>query len=399
MSQISGYRGLFIPGPTNVPDRIRQVLNVPMQDMRAQDFGDLTLPLLSDLKKVFRTKTAETFMFTSSGTGGWEACLANLFSADDKVLISSFGQFSMLWADMCVRFGLDVIHCSVEWGLGVPLEDYQRILSEDKAHSIKAVFACHNETSTGVTSNISAIRQILDDLQHPALLCVDGISSIGSIDFKMDEWGVDVAVAGSQKGFMLPAGLALIAVSQKALSSRTTASLPNTYFSFDDHLKANATGHFPTTPATQLFHGLRASIDMILEEGLEAIHTRHHLLASGVRMAVKAWGLEMCAKEPELWSDTVTAIMVPNDHDSRQLLDIAYHNYGLSFGAGLSQLSGKVLRIGHLGYLNEIMVLQAVSGCEMVFKQAGLSIELGSGVAATQKHFIECRTKISEEAA
>lgn len=387
----SGYTGLFIPGPTNIPDRVRQALNVPMQDMRAPDFGELTLPLFRDLKKVFRTETAEIFMFPSSGTGGWESCLANLFSPGDRVLISSFGQFSMLWVDMCERFGLDVIHCEVEWGLGVPHDEYRRILSEDTDHKIKGVFACHNETATGVVSSLSGIREILDDLNHPALFCVDGISSVGSLDFRMDEWGVDVIVAGSQKGFMLPTGLAIVGVSHKALEFRTKASLPRTFFSFDDHMKANATGHFPYTPATQLFHGLRASLDMMFEEGLDNIVSRHTRLANAVREGVFAWGLDVCAREPHLYSDTVTAITVPHYVDSADVLRTAYYKYNLSLGAGLSKVAGKVFRIGHLGDLNEIMVLQALAGAEMAMHDCGIAVELGSGVAAAQSTFVEQR--------
>ena len=384
----NGYTGLFIPGPTNVPDRIRQAMNVPMQDMRAPDFGDLTLPLFSDVKKVMRTETAEVFMFPASGTGGWESCVSNLFSVGERVLISSFGQFSMLWVDMCERFGLEVEHCEVEWGLGVPHEDYRRILEADKEHKIRGVFACHNETATGVTSNIQQIREILDDLGHPALLCVDGISSLGCIDFRMDEWGVDVVVGGSQKGFMLPTGLAIVGVSQRAMERREAANLPRTFLSFDDMMKANATGHFPYTPATQMFHGLRASLDMLFEEGLDNVIARHNRLASAVRAGVHAWGMELCAREPHLYSDTVSAIVVPENVDAVEVLKTAYYRYNLSLGSGLARLMGKVFRIGHLGDLNEIMVLQALAGSEMALVDCGAKIELGSGVAAAQSTFL-----------
>ncbi len=384
----NGYTGLFIPGPTNIPDRVRQAMNVPMQDMRAPDFGELTLPLFADVKKVMRTTDAEVFMFPASGTGGWESCVSNLFSAGERVLISSFGQFSMLWVDMLERFGLDVEHCEVEWGLGVPHEDYRRILEADRDHKIRGVFACHNETATGVTSNISEIRAILDDLGHPALLCVDGISSLGCIDFRMDEWGVDVVVGGSQKGFMLPTGLAIVGVSQRALERRATANLPRTFLSFDDMMKANATGHFPYTPATQMFHGLRASLDMIFEEGLDNVVARHNRLASAVRAGVHAWGLNLCAKDPSLFSDTVSAIVVPEHVDGAEVLKNAYYRYNLSLGSGLTKVAGKVFRIGHLGDLNEIMVLQALAGSEMALRDSGANIELGSGVAAAQAMFI-----------
>ncbi len=383
-----GYTGLFIPGPTNIPESVRQALNVPMQDMRAPDFGELTLPLMADLKKILKTQSAEIFIFPGSGTAGWESCLSNLFSTGDRVLMSSFGQFSMLWVDMAQRFGLAVDHCQVEWGEGVPHDHYRTILEQDKEHRIRGVFACHNETATGVVSNIRRIREILDDLGHPALLCVDGVSSVGSLEFEMDDWGIDVVVTGSQKGFMLPTGLAIVGVSQRALERRSTANLPRTFLSFDDMLKANATGHFPYTPATTLFHGLRASLDFLFEEGLDNVVARHARLACAVRAGVHAWGLTLCARQPALYSDTVSAIVVPENTDSSEILNTAYYRYNLSLGAGLSRLAGKVFRIGHLGNLNEIMVLQALAGSELAMRACGMNIELGSGVAAAQAQFI-----------
>ncbi len=395
----NGKTGLFIPGPANIPDCVRQALNVSMQDMRAPDFGELTLPIFSDLKKVFKTETAEVFMFPGSGTAGWESAVSNLFSTGEKVLMSSFGQFSMLWVDMAQRFGLDVHHCEVEWGLGVPHVEYREILEKDTNHQIKGVFACHNETATGVVSDIAEIRAILDDLDHPALLCVDAVSSIGSLDFRMDEWGVDVAVSGSQKGFMLPTGLAIVAVSQKAMELRGEANLPRTFLSYDDMMKTNVTGHFPYTPATQMFHGLRASLDFIFEEGLENVILRHTRLAQAVRAGVHAWGLDLCARNPENYSDTVSAIMVPEGFDSAEVAKTAYYKYNMSLGAGLSKVAGKVFRIGHLGDLNEIMVLQALAGSEMAMRDCGINIELGSGVAAAQETFINTDAALKSIAA
>ena len=395
----NGKTGLFIPGPTNIPDCVRQALNVPMQDMRAPDFGDLTLPLFADLKKVFKTQTAEVFMFPGSGTAGWESAVSNLFSTGEKVLMSSFGQFSMLWVDMAQRFGLDVQHCEVEWGLGVPHTEYRSILEQDTNHEIKGVFACHNETATGVVSSISEIRNILDELGHPALLCVDGVSSVGSLDFRMDEWGVDVAVSGSQKGFMLPAGLAIVAVSQKAMEMRGQANLPRTFLSYDDMMKTNATGHFPYTPATQMFHGLRASLDFIFNEGLENVIARHTRLAQAVRAGVHAWGLALCAQDPASYSDTVSAIVVPEGVDSAEITKIAYYKYNMSLGAGLNKVAGKVFRIGHLGDLNEIMIIQALAGAEMAMRDCGINIELGSGVAAAQETFINKNAALKSIAA
>ncbi|MEO0994815.1 MAG: aminotransferase class V-fold PLP-dependent enzyme, partial [Pseudomonadota bacterium] len=267
----TGYNALFIPGPTNMPFRIRQAMDVALEDMRAPDFPNFVKPLLEDTKKVFKSETGQAFIFPGSGTGGWESAIANTLSPGDKVLISRFGQFSHLWTDMCERFGLDV-HCiDVEWGKGVPADQYEQVLRADKAHEIKAVFACQNETATGVTSDIGAVRAALDAAGHPALLMVDGVSSVGSIDFRMEEWGVDVCVSGSQKGFMMPTGLAIICVSQKALAARSTATLPRTFFAWDDMIKLNADGYFPYTPATTLLRGLRESLDMIEEEGLENV--------------------------------------------------------------------------------------------------------------------------------
>ena len=384
----SGNNGLFIPGPTNIPDQVRQALNVASQDMRVPDFGEFTLPLFRDLKRVFKTESAEVFIFPGSGTAGWEATLTNLFSVGEKVLMSSFGQFSTLWVDMAQRFGLDVEHCKVEWGLGVPFEDYRRILEQDKEHKIKGLFVCHNETATGVTSDIKQVRTILDDLNHPALLCVDAVSSVAAIDFRMDEWGVDAVVTGSQKGLMMPTGLGIVAVSQKAIALRAQATLPRSFLSFDDMMKHNATGHFPYTPATSLLHGLRASLDFLFEEGLENVFDRHWRLAHAVRCGVEAWGLELCAKDPALYSDTVSAIVVPEGFDSGEVLKAAYYRYNLSLGSGLSKVAGKVFRIGHLGNMNEIMVLQALAGAELAMKDCGIQIELGSGVAAAQETFL-----------
>ncbi|MEM1050187.1 MAG: aminotransferase class V-fold PLP-dependent enzyme [Pseudomonadota bacterium] len=384
-----GYKGLAVPGPTNMPFRIRQAMDVALEDHRAPDFPEFTLPLFADLKKIFKTETGQVFIFPGSGTGGWESAIANTLCPGDKVLASVFGQFSYLWVDLCQRFGLEVDAVDVEWGKGVPLEDYRARLEADKNHSIKAVLVCQNETATGVTSDVAGVRAILDDLGHPALLFVDGVSSIASIDFRMDEWGVDVAVSGSQKGFMMPTGLAIVGVSQKALAAKKTATLPACFFDYDDMIKTNAQGYFPYTPAVTLLHGLRASIDMLQEEGLENVFARHHRLASGVRAAVDAWGLKTCAKGPEWHSDTVTAILVPEGFDANQVIRTAYERYDLSLGAGLSKVAGKVFRIGHLGWLNEIMVMQSLGGVEMAMRDVGIAFEPGAGVGAAVRRFTE----------
>ncbi len=382
---MSGFKGLYVPGPTNMPFRIRQAMDVALEDHRAPDFPQFTLPLLADLKKIFQTQSGQVFVFPASGTGGWEAAMANTLSPGDKVLASVFGQFSHLWVDLCQRFGLLVDAIEVEWGKGVPLDLYRARLEADRRHAIKAVLVTQNETATGVFSDVVGVRRILDDLGHPALLFVDGVSSIASLDFRMDEWGVDVAVAGSQKGFMLPSGLAIVCVSEKALDAGRAASLPRCFFDFRDMVKANAQGYFPYTPATTLLRGLRASVDMLLEEGLPNVFARHHRLAGAVRAAVQAWGLRICAQGPEWWSDTVTAIVVSDGVDANEVIRTAY-GYDLSLGAGLGKVAGRVFRIGHMGWLNEIMVLQALAGVELAMRDAGLVFQPGCGVGAAIRH-------------
>ena len=384
---MAGNNALFIPGPTNIPERLRRAVDVVMEDQRAPDFPSFSLPLFADLRKVFKTDTAQIFMFPASGTGGWEAAMTNTLSPGDKVLASRFGQFSHLWVDLCQRHKFDVHVIDVEWGEGVPVEQYARVLEADKEKAIKAVLVTHNETATGVTSDVAAVRRVLDDLDHPAMLYVDGVSSIASIDFRMDEWGVDLAVSGSQKGFMLPTGLAIVAVSQKALEARHTAECPRCFFDFEDMIRTNKDGFFPYTPAMTLIRGLRESVDMLLEEGLDNVFARHHRLAEGVRQAVWTWGLELCAKEPKWYSDTVSAICVPEGFDGNLLARLAYQRYNLSLGLGLSKVAGKVFRIGHLGSLNEVMLLSGLAGAEMAMKDLGIPVELGSGVAAAQEYY------------
>ena len=270
---------------------------------------------------------------------------------------------------------------------GIPIEKYREHLDSDKSRQIKAVFACHNETTTGVTSNISEVRRVLDETDHPALLFVDGVSSIASIDFRMEEWGVDLAVSGSQKGFMLPAGLALVGASAKAINASKFAECNRCYFDFSDMVKTNNDGFFPYTPSMTLLHGLRASIDMLFAEGLDNVFKRHQRMAEGVRRSVRAWNLELCARRPDLYSNTVSAICVPEEFDGNEVARIAYLKYNLSLGLGLSKVAGKVFRIGHLGSLNELMVLQCLAGVEMAMRDLGIDIALGSGVAAAQEFF------------
>jgi alanine-glyoxylate transaminase/serine-glyoxylate transaminase/serine-pyruvate transaminase len=382
-----GRNFLFVPGPTNVPDRILRAMHRAMEDHRSPDFPKLAGPVLEDLKKVFKTRTGQAFIFPSSGTGAWEAALTNTLSPGDRVLIARFGQFSHLWIDMAQRLGLKVDILETEWGEGAPIERYAEALAADKAHEIKAVLFTHNETATGVTSDVAGMRRALDDTRHPALLMVDGVSSIGSIDFRMDEWGVDLAITGSQKGFMLPAGLGLLAVSQKALGKYDSAKLNRVFFDIGDMRKHNEGGYFPYTPSLPLLYGLRESIDMLMEEGLDNVFARHHRLAEGTRAAVRAWGLELCAREPRWYSDTVSAIMVPPGINGAEVIDVAYRRYDLALGAGLARMAGRLFRIGHLGDLNELMLLGGIAGAEMAMRDVGMQIVPGSGIAAAEEYW------------
>ncbi len=384
---MAGRNFLFVPGPTNVPDRVLRAMHVAMEDHRSSSFPSLAAPLFEELRKIFKTTSGQAFIFPASGTGAWEASLANTLSPGDRVIAARFGMFSHLWIDMAQRLGLQVDVLDTEWGEGAPIERYHEALAADKSHQIKAVLFTHNETATGVTSDVAGVRKALNDTKHPALLIVDGVSSIASIDFRMDEWGVDLAVTGSQKGLMLPAGLGIVCASQKALALYEQAKLPRVFFDFGDMRKANATGYFPYTPSLPMLYGLRESIAMLLEEGLENVFARHHRLAEGTRQAVKAWGLELCARAPKWNSDTVSAIMVPAGINGAEVIDIAYRRYNLALGAGLARMAGKLFRIGHLGDLNELMLLGGIAGAEMAMRDVGIEITPGSGVAAAQEYW------------
>jgi alanine-glyoxylate transaminase/serine-glyoxylate transaminase/serine-pyruvate transaminase len=400
--RMPGRNFLFVPGPTNIPDRVQRAMLVAMEDHRSSKFPDLSTSVLRDLKSVFKTTTGQVFIFPSSGTGAWEAALTNTLSPGDRILAARFGQFSHLWIDMAQRLGYEVEVLDVEWGEGVPLGRYEEILRADKRHGIKGVLACHNETATGVTSDIAGVRRALDACGHPALLFVDAVSSLASIDFRMDEWRVDLAVSGSQKGLMLPAGLGILAVSQKALGAVSGARSRRCYFDLADMIKANATGYFPYTPALPMLYGLREALNVIFEEGLEAIFFRHHYLAEGVRAAVTTgWGLKLCAKEPKWYSDTVSAVVVPEGINGAHVIDVAFRRYNLALGAGLSKVAGKVFRIGHLGDLNELMLMGAIAGAEMSMLDVGIKVTPGSGVAAAsdywRSHDPIPRKKVSQE--
>jgi alanine-glyoxylate transaminase / serine-glyoxylate transaminase / serine-pyruvate transaminase len=384
---MAGRNFLFVPGPTNVPDRILRAMDRAMEDHRSSAFPALATRLLRDLTNVFKTTTGQAFIFPATGTGGWEAALVNTLSPGDRILAPRYGQFSHLWIDLAQRHGLRVDIIDVDWGEGAPVERIEEILTADTAHEVKGVLIVHNETATGVTSDIAAVRRALDAARHPALLYVDGVSSIGAIDFRMDEWQVDLAITGSQKGLMLPPGLGLVCASPKALAAREHAKCPRVFFDFGDMIKANATGYFPYTPALPLLYGLRESIDMLLEEGLDNVFARHRRLADGVRAAVRAWGLKLCARAPKWQSDTVSAILMPEGSNAADVIDVAFRRYNLALGAGLGRVAGKLYRIGHLGDLNELMLLGAIAGAEMAMRDVGLKITPGAGVAAAAEHY------------
>ncbi|BCX88206.1 alanine-glyoxylate transaminase/serine-glyoxylate transaminase/serine-pyruvate transaminase [Methylomarinovum tepidoasis] len=385
---MAGRNHLYVPGPTNVPDSVLSAMHVPMEDHRAPDFPNLVKPLLEDLKKIFRTETGQAFIFQATGTAGWEVAMCNTLSPGDKVLSYRFGQFSHLWIQSAQRMGLDVEYHEVPWGEGVPLDHLEQRLRQDANHEIKALLICHNETATGVTNDLKAIRDVLDRTGHPALFMIDGVSAIGSIEFRMDDWGIDVALTGSQKGMMLPAGNAYVCFSQKALEKRHEARLPRNFLNIEDMIQQNKDGYFPYTPSTPMLHGLRRAIDLMLEEGLDNVYARHHRLAEGVRRAVlDGWGLELCARDPKWYSDTVSAIVVPEGFDARDVMKVAYYRYNLSLGGGLSEVAGKVFRIGHLGDVNELMLASAIVGAEMAMRDVGIDVKPGSGIAAAMEYW------------
>jgi alanine-glyoxylate transaminase/serine-glyoxylate transaminase/serine-pyruvate transaminase len=376
---------IFIPGPSNTPDVLKAAMNISNFDHRAPDFAQDYIPLLNDLKKVFKTQTGQVLLFSATGTGGWEGAISNTLCAGDKVLIARYGMFSQRWIDLCQRFGLDVEGVECVWGTGAPVDEFARRLKADIEGEIKAVLVTHNETATAVKSDVFGVRKAMDNANHKALLMVDAVSSLASMDFQMDGWGVDIAITGAQKGFMLNTGLAIVGVSPKAMAATKTATLPRCFFDFNDMANANKIGSYPYTPPVQLFNGLRASVKLLLDEGMDNVNARHHRIAQGVRAAVKAWGLELCAQSPELYSDTVTAIMVPEGKDSNLITQHAYESYGVSFGGGLGEMAGKLFRIGHLGAMTDVMALSGIATAEMVMKDLGYDIVLGSGVAAAQK--------------
>lgn len=390
---------VFIPGPTNMPEVLRKATDMPTLDHRSPLFGEILRPALAGVKKILKTEAASVYVFPSTGTGGWEAAITNTLSPGDRVLAARYGMFSQRWIDMCQRHGLKVDIVEATWGGGAPADRYEEILAADTVHEIKAVLVTHNETATGVKSDIAAVRRAIDAAKHPALLFVDGVSSIASMDFRMDEWSVDIAITGSQKGFMLPAGLAITAFSPKALAAVETAKLPRTFFDIRDMARSYANNAYPYTPAVGLLNGLKLSTELLLAEGLENVFARHHRIASGIRAAVRAWGLELCARSEDLYSDTVSAIRTPDGFDATSIVAHAAKTYDVAFGVGLGEVAGKVFRIGHLGSLTDVMALSGIATAEMVMVDLGLNIKLGSGVAAAQEYYRDGRASKIQAAA
>jgi alanine-glyoxylate transaminase/serine-glyoxylate transaminase/serine-pyruvate transaminase len=380
MNARTGRHFLQIPGPTNVPDRVLRAISYPTIDHRGPDFGRLGREVLQGMQKVFQT-TGAVVLYPSSGTGAWEAALVNTLSPGDRVLMVETGQFAVLWKDVAQRFGLEVDFVPTDWRRGADPAVVEAKLAEDKARAIKAVAIVHNETSTGVTSRIGEIRKSLDATGHPALLLVDTISSLGSIDYRHDEWGVDVTVGCSQKGLMLPPGLGFNAISQKALAAAKTARLPRSYWDWEPMLRDNRTGFFPYTPATNLLFGLKEALRMLLDEGLPNVFARHTRHAAATRKAVAAWGLETVCRHPLEHSSALTGVMMPAGHDADRLRAVILDRFDLSLGTGLGKLKGKVFRIGHLGDFNDLMLAGTLCGVEMGLDLAGVPRKPG-GVAA-----------------
>jgi len=376
----TGRHFLQIPGPTNVPDRVLRAIDRPVIDHRSPEFTKLAIEVLEGLRPIFQTR-GSVVIYPGSGTGAWEAAIVNTLSPGDRVLMFETGHFSQLWRQVAESFGVQVEYLPGNWRHGVVPSNIEASLAADKDHSFKAVLVVHSETSTGVTSRISEIRGAMDRAHHPALLMVDAISSLGSLDFRHDEWGVDVTVAGSQKGLMLPPGLSFNAISEKALAESKTAKLPRAYWDWQQMFESNRTGFFPFTPAINMLFGLREALHMLGEEGLPNVFRRHQRHGEATRAAVRTWGLEINCEEPREYSNALTAVLMPEGHNADNLRKIILENFDMSLGAGLSKVAGKVFRIGHMGSFNDLMLAGTLSGVEMGLRLAGVPHKDG-GVAA-----------------
>jgi alanine-glyoxylate transaminase/serine-glyoxylate transaminase/serine-pyruvate transaminase len=385
----SGRHFLQIPGPSPVPDRILRAMSLPTIDHRGPEFGALGLELLSKIQKIFKTENP-VIIYPASGTGAWEAALANTMSPGDKVLMFETGHFATLWHKMALRLDVQPEFLGLPgyegWRHGVQADMIEARLKEDTHHELKAVCVVHNETSTGVTSDIAAVRQAIDAAGHPALLIVDTISGLASADYRHDEWGVDVTVSGSQKGLMLPPGISFNALSPKAIEVSKQAKLPKSFWAWDEILEANKNGYWPYTPSTNLLYGLNEALDMLLDEGMDHVLARHQRWAAGVRAAVEAWGLEIQCQDPSVYSPVLTGVVMPEGVDADAVRKIIYERFDLSLGMGLGKAKGKMFRIGHLGDCNDLTLIATLGGCEAGMKLSGVSLK-GSGVTAALDYF------------
>jgi len=377
----AGRHFLQIPGPTNVPDRVLRAMDRAVVDHRGPEFGEISKRVLEKLKTVFKT-SQPVIMFPGSGTGAWEAAIVNTLNVGDKVLFFETGEFSIRWKEQAEKLKLDVDMVPGDWRYGVDPKVVAQKLSEDKDKKIKAVFVLHNETSAGISNDIAGIRKAIDSVNHPALFMVDTISSLGSMDYRHDEWKVDVTVGGSQKGLLLPPGLSFNAVSAKALEAYKNAKMTKHYWDWQAMIDANKTGYYPYTPATTLIYGLEEALDMLAEEGLDNVFARHARLAEATRLTVQAWGLEILCKNPKEYSNTLTTVLLPEGHDADNLRKIILDEYDMSLGASFNKVKGKVFRIGHLGDLNELMLMGVLAGVEMGLKKAKIPYKAGGIMAA-----------------
>ncbi len=384
-----GRHFLQIPGPTPLPDRVLRAIDTPIIDHRGPEFQKLARRVLDSIKAIFKT-TNPVIIWTATGTGAWEAALVNTLSAGDRIVMVETGQFATLWRNMAVKFGLRPEFIPTDWRTGADPAAIEAALREDKAHEIKAVCILHNETSTGCLSSIPQIRQAIDRAGHPALLMVDTISSLASTDYRHDEWGVDVTIGGAQKGLMLPPGMSFNAVSDRAIAASEKSNLPKSFWSWDDMFRMNKQGFFPYTPATNMLQGLAVAIDMLHEEGLDNVFARHDRLAEATRRAVRAWGLEILCRDPQYYSPTITAALLPEGHNADQFRALALEHFNISYGASFGPFAGKYFRIGHLGDTNDSTILGALAGTEMALALAGVPFKKG-GVQAAMDYIVSVR--------
>jgi alanine-glyoxylate transaminase/serine-glyoxylate transaminase/serine-pyruvate transaminase len=396
-SRSVGRHFLQIPGPSPLPDRVLRAMDTPIIDHRGPEFQKLAKRCLEGIKTIFKTANP-VIIYTATGTGAWEAALVNTLSPGDRVLMVETGQFSTLWKKMAEKLGLKPEFIPTDWRIGAEPAAIEEALRKDKAHEIKAVCVLHNETATGCLSPVAAIRKAIDAAGHPALFMVDTISSLASTDYRHDEWGVDVTIGGAQKGLMLPPGMSFNAVSDKAIAATKNSKLPKAFWSWEDMLNMNKLGFFPYTPATQMLHGLAVAIDMLHEEGLDNVFARHDRLAEATRRAVRGWGLEILCRDPKYYSNTVTAVLLPDGHDADAFRNLALEHFNISYGMSFGPFAGKFFRIGHLGDTNDLTIMGALSGTEMALALAGIPHKKG-GVQAAMDYLVSAHGQSARAAA